>query len=299
MSRPVRLTSWRTALAAFGAILLPIPLVMLLGGVMQPALWRQPSKERRVSPVLGFEERLSRATYQRACQRSSDCEAPLGCFSDSRVRGRYCTDSQCMTDEDCAEGLVCRSLTTIGDGPLVRFCVAVGPRLEGERCFDLPEDKTAACGPGLLCAGREGWCARPCSTGEASCPEGFFCADVAPQPVCLPRCEAQACAEGQRCVRFEEGVAACAQVFGTDCQQSPCPANQECKVLDAPMHPGKAWMECVERCGEGLPACGEGRACDGWHCLPSCSSEVPDTCGEGYRCKQRRPDRPWVCQPDW
>jgi hypothetical protein len=292
--------SWRTVLGACVGLLLPVPLVLLLGIVVQPRSIPQPPSGRSISPVLGAEERLRLLTYRRSCAMSSECEPPLGCLTDTRRMDQYCTDSQCTSDVDCPEGQRCQHLATHGDGPLVRFCIPVGVRQEGERCLEVPHEKEAACRPGLLCGGGQGWCARPCGTGDAaSCPEGFFCADVAPEPLCLPTCEAHGCPEGQQCIRYEEGVSACAVAYGPACQQSPCPEGRPCDVSYETSRPGTVWLECVERCGEGLSPCSEGRICDGWHCLPPCTPEGPNTCAEGYRCKQRRPDRPWVCAPDW
>jgi hypothetical protein len=291
--------SWRALLGVCAALLLPVPLVLLMGSVLHPRLPSSTPEGLRVSPVLEFEERMRRVTYRRHCQHASECEAPLGCLLDVRIGTHYCTDSQCRTDADCPVEQVCRGIATVGGGLLVRFCTPVGERLEGERCVDLPRDKEAACGPGLLCGGHQGWCARPCRRTEAtSCPAGFFCAEVTPQPVCLPTCEPRRCPEDQRCVRFEEGASVCASVYGPDCQQSPCPEGRECRVMAAARQPGKVWTSCVERCGENLPACPTGLVCDGWECLPSCDPDQPNPCAEGYRCQQRRPDRPWMCLPD-
>jgi hypothetical protein len=58
-------------------------------------------------------------------------------------------------------------------------------------------------------------------------------------------------------------------------------------------------MTCVIRCGKNGPACPEGLTCDGFTCLPACNPEGPDTCAEGYRCRQRFSTRPWTCLPDW
>jgi hypothetical protein len=291
---------WRAFLGIVAGLLLPIPLLLLLGGFLQPTLRGTDSGRRAVSPVLDTEERTRRVTYRRYCSLSSECEPPLGCLSDTRLMTHYCTDSRCRTDEECPQGQLCQSLATTGDGPLVRLCIPIGVRQEGEHCLRVPHRKEAACGPGLLCSGEDGWCARPCSTGDAaSCPEGFFCADVAPQPVCLPTCERRGCPEGQQCIHSREGSSTCAQVYGPHCQQTPCPDNRECDVGDVTQLPGKVWTECVEPCGEGRPPCSAGLVCDGWHCLPPCDPQGPDTCAEGYRCNQRKPNRPWVCQPDW
>jgi hypothetical protein len=291
---------WRAVLGIFAGLLLPMPLVLLLSSVMHPSPQGASPGARRTSPVLDTEERTRRLTYLRHCSLSSDCESPLGCLSDTRIMDQYCTDSRCRTDQECPEGQFCRSLSTNGNGPLVRLCIPEGVRQAGESCFKVPHKREAACGPGLLCAGKDDWCARPCNPGDvASCPEGFFCADVNPQPVCLPSCKAHGCPEGQHCVDFEEGASACAQVYGPQCQQTPCPDGRECEWIATPERPGKVWMECVERCGEGRPPCSPGLVCDGWHCLPPCDPQGPNPCAEGYRCKQRRPDRPWVCEPDW
>lgn len=296
----MRAMSARALLGVLAGLLLPLPLLLLLGGLLLPVPREAEPAGRRISPVLSIEERARLLTYRRNCAWSSECEPPLGCLSDSRARTHYCTDSRCTTDLDCPEGQLCQSLATTGDGPLVRLCIPQGVRKEGERCLAMPHRREAACGPGLLCAGEDHWCARPCQIGgTSSCPEGFFCADVAPRPACLPTCEARGCPDGEHCVRFNEGSSACSVVYGPQCQQTPCPQERTCTVWHSTSLPGTVWMECVERCGEGHPPCSEGRVCDGWRCLPPCDPQAPDTCAEGYRCKQRQPNALWVCEPDW
>ncbi|WP_253910492.1 hypothetical protein [Pyxidicoccus fallax] len=225
----------------------------------------------------------------------------MGCVVDARVYTHYCTDSQCMTDAQCPDGLVCRDVDPVGEGLLVRFCVPLGFRKEGEECLPIPSTREQACESGLLCAEvKMNWCGRPCQLDDpASCPEGFFCGNVPPEPICLPTCETRGCPEGQQCIRHYGGVSQCAVVYGPDCQQSPCPEGRECRVRTSLEKPGKAWTECVEECGPGKPPCPEGFTCDRWHCLPSCNPQGPSTCPEGYVCKQgKKPDRPWVCQSD-
>ncbi|ADO74051.1 uncharacterized protein STAUR_6294 [Stigmatella aurantiaca DW4/3-1] len=181
----------------------------------------------------------------------------------------------------------------------MRVCIAIGVRQEGEGCTRVPGDKEHACAPGLLCGGQDGWCSRPCRPGTATgCPEGFFCSDTVPEPVCLPTCEVRGCPSGQHCVRFEKGASICARIHGPNCQQSPCSDGRECKVLRESPHPGKVWMECEERCGSGHPPCSTGKVCADWRCLPACDPEGPNACGEGYRCRQRSPRRPFACHPD-
>jgi hypothetical protein len=290
--------SWRASLGLVAGLLLPVPLVLVLSSIMLPS--PRPLQPGRVpiSPVLDIEERARRMTYRRDCLHSSDCEPPLGCLTDARRRDQYCIDSQCRTDEECPEGQACQSLVTHG-GPLVRFCVPVGVRRAGERCVEVSENKEGACGPGLVCRGEDGWCTRPCRKDDAaSCPEGFFCADATPEPVCLPTCVTRGCPEGQQCIQYQQGASACASVYGSNCQQSPCIEGRECDVDYSTELPDTVWMECVERCGEEFPPCSVGLICDGWQCKPPCDPQGPDVCAKGYRCKQRRPDRPWVCQPD-
>ncbi|XXF78275.1 hypothetical protein P2318_00525 [Myxococcaceae bacterium GXIMD 01537] len=292
--------NWRATWSVLAGLLLPMPLVLLLSPLLYPALTNRADQEARVSPILDVEERTRRVTYHRRCTWSSDCEPPLGCLMDARARAHYCTDSQCTTDQECPEGQRCEAIATNGKGPLVRFCIPLGVRQEGERCAQLPDTQEGACAPDLVCGGRDGWCTHPCRPGDASgCAEGFFCADVWPEPVCLPTCEARGCPEGQHCVRHSEGASSCAKVYGPMCQQTPCEDGRECSLLYAARLPGIVWMECVERCGEKHQTCSPGRVCDRWHCMPPCEPEGPNTCAEGYVCHQRAPSRPWVCEPDY
>ena len=289
---------WRAALALLVAVLLPVPLVLLLGGIQRPALPQPSPNGMKISPVLTAEQRLRLATYRAECGSGEPCEPPLGCLTETRTFRQYCTDSQCSVDAECPEGQVCRALATAGDGPLVRVCVPVGVRREGEACIALPKDREGACAPGLLCGGRHRkWCARPCPKTE-ECPPGFFCAMTNPEPVCLPSCEATGCPAGQHCVRFQEGVSVCSRVYGPQCQQTPCPRGGRCDATSDVAHPGKAWMECVEPCGEGRPPCNAGLVCEKWRCRVPCDPKGPSVCIEGYVCRQHRPDRPYTCQPE-
>lgn len=291
----------RGRLAILAGVLLPLPLIALVGHALQPhpPLVRPGSVQ--IIPVLDDETRLRLGTYHHDCGLNSECEPPLGCVMDTRLFRQYCTDSQCTTDTQCPEGQTCQDIATNGDGLMVRFCVPMGRRLEGESCYPLPGNKDEACTAGLVCGsgGSQHWCGRPCHPGDlASCASGFFCADTVPEPLCLPTCETQGCPEGQHCVRFDKGTSVCAKVYGPNCQQATCPQDRECHVAVEPTLPGQAWMECVERCGEGFPPCSAGMACDGWQCKPACAPQTPDPCGDGYHCIQRKPDRPFVCMPE-
>ncbi len=293
---------WHPFLALLAGLLLSLPLALLLGGVPRPvpALPEVGPGGRRISPVLTAEQRERLLTYRRDCGSGQPCEPPLGCLTEIRLMRQYCTDSQCSTDAQCPDGHVCRNLTTAGDGPLVRFCIPVGVRQEGEPCFALASTREGACADGLICGGvRQGWCGQPCQMGDAAaCPTGFFCADTEPEPVCFPTCEARGCPVGQQCIKHTEGASACAEVYGPSCQQTPCPRGGECAVGYRVERPGKIWLECIERCGEGHPPCGPGLICDAWLCRIPCDPQDPHRCLEGYVCRQHRPDRPYTCQPE-
>jgi hypothetical protein len=290
---------WRIALGAGAVLLLLLPLTLLLSRPLRPA----PSTGRHVLPMLDAAERRSLETYARPCKHSSDCEHPLRCVRNPETFISICSDSECLSDSHCEERRVCRDVDLADDGSLVRVCVLQGTHVEGERCVKFPDRASEACGPGLLCGGQQGWCGRPCQKDVTkNCPEGFFCADVVPQPLCLPSCETRGCPAGQQCIRFKEGASACAEVYGTNCQSAPCPENEVCKVLDATTAPGKAWMECVQECDRGGPAtCPEGRRCFvAGYCLPPpCDPREPNACGAGFRCEQQHPAIPGRCWPEW
>lgn len=291
---------WRKVVALSASVLLPLPLMLLLWGLLRPEVPAKSTAGVHISPMLDNEQRMRSRTYGRHCGPGAECEPPLGCLFEVRYLRSYCTDSQCLTDAQCSEGQVCRNIATWGNGPLVRVCVPIGPRQEGEGCVKIPRDKENACTAGLLCGGQDGWCARPCRLGDSkACPQGFFCADTAPEPVCLPTCEAQGCPPGQQCIRFDEGASTCAHVYGPNCLQTPCPEGSRCMVRSEPPHPGKVWMACVARCGEGRPPCEAGRVCDGWDCVQPCDPQGPEVCGEGYYCHRLWEDMPYACLPDF
>jgi hypothetical protein len=293
---------WRRAAGGCAGVVLPLPLVLLLWWLLRPEVPAESPKGGRISPMLEHEQRTRLTTYRRECRSGAECEPPLGCLYESRYRQAYCTDSQCITDTQCPEDHVCRPLATKENGLLVRICVPIGVRQEGESCDPAPKDKDHACAVGLVCGGHNyHWCGRPCrpGVGAVECPEGFFCAPTEPEPVCQPTCEGRACPAGQHCVRFETGASVCASVYGPNCQESPCPGGQLCRVLTSPPHAGKAWMECIERCGRGFPPCGAGKICDAWQCVPACAPQAPAVCAEGFRCRQPWPDSPFGCHPDW
>ncbi len=296
----MRRGNWHKLGAFFAGVLLSLPLLGLLWRLLTPAVPADGLPGVRVSPMLTHDQHMRLTTYGKLCGPGKEkCESPLGCLFDGRRVRATCVDSECLTDAQCLEDEVCRRLATWGDEPQVRRCVPVGFRNEGETCVNLPDVKQETCAAQWLCSGREEkWCARPCRLDDSQgCPEGFFCADTVPQPACLPTCKMRGCLSGQQCIAFSEGASVCAKVYGPQCQQTPCPDGRQCDARYDSPHPGMVWMECVEECGDGLPPCGAGKVCDGWHCLLACDPHAPDVCGEGYHCSRRGKDRPYSCQP--
>jgi len=287
---------WRMPAAVVLGLLLLLPLawaihVTLFGGL-------RPTPDAKVIPMLSPAERERLMTYERPCTGRKDCEPPLGCFFNTRSRWMYCSDSRCMTDQQCPEDMVCRTLKTQGGGPPIRHCALVGERKEGDPCVEMSSLRTAACERGLLCQHHR--CGRPCRLDDSgSCPEGFLCRDGLNGPSCLPTCESRSCPEGQQCVRLDEGVSVCAEVHGEDCQQTPCPDGQKCSVQAPFDHPREVWMTCLLRCDEKNPSsCPEGFVCEMSYCRKSCDPAVPNACGPHYKCYRYSERYAWTCDPD-
>jgi hypothetical protein len=281
------------------ACLLLLPMALILRLLTTPLSSALPSPGRHVSPVLDAEARARLRTYHRKCKQSADCEPPLGCVVDGRIGQIYCADSQCNTDLDCPEGLVCRNSSTTGKGPRVRLCIPLGPRPLGARCNDTPASSQTACGPSLQCSGRHGWCGTPCRPEvQGDCPSGFFCDGEATEPLCVPTCEAQGCPVGQQCIRYERGASACATVYGRNCQHDACPAHQQCRTLDDTGPIGKIWMDCITECRPGHEACPDGLTCSIVVCRRPCNPQESNTCGADFRCGQSSSNSPF-CEPAW
>jgi hypothetical protein len=286
---------WRTSAAILIGLLLPVPLLVLLGGAWGWGL--RPQRDEELTPVLSWEQQRSLVTFGRACQTSEDCESPLACLQDTRrVVGPRCVASECLTDLQCKEGFVCQVVTSRGQGKRVRVCVVEdGLRKEGEACSHLPNTREDACGKGLVC---RGWCGRSCRMEEpASCPEGFYC-DVGPAgSSCLPTCAGRTCPEGQQCAHFQGGTSVCAVIRGPNCQQTPCPEGQQCRVTYSPQRIGEVGMECVAPCDEEATACPEGTLCFDRACRRPCQRGMPDACGPAEQCVYYPVEKLWLCKP--
>lgn len=282
---------WRILAAVAASLVLALPLVLSVGAAKylpSPGTW----KSRELSPVLSKEQLRELLTFQRECRDQSDCEAPLGCMDAYGTRG-LCLASECLSDLQCAAGYTCRTMDTLGNGPLVRFCVPEGVLEEGAPCSGLPRSAQTACKPGLRCNGH---CGRPCQPGEpTSCPEGFSCQDGVAGASCKPRCEGRECPTGQRCVRLSEATSVCAVVHGEDCERHPCPAGQTCRSRYHPGAAGKVTQECVVRCGDRHPPCPDATTCYAGDCRKPCRPEDLASCGPRQKCVFRPVDKLWLC----
>jgi hypothetical protein len=285
---------WRFRAALLCGLLLPAPLVWLLGLVLYEGGSPLVTTEGvTVVPMLTHEEHRERQTFEQPCQQDDDCEPPLVCFFNMRRVEHYCSDSTCMTDTQCPEGFACRAVRH-GEDTVVRTCSLLGKRLEGERCEAMPLTPEGGCARGLLCAGT---CGRPCQPDESeSCPEGLFCAPAPTGAVCRPTCESRGCPEGQECVRLSRGASACMVVHGTNCQRTPCADARECRTWAPASQAGHVWMSCVIPCSHLKPDCPEGLVCHRAQCRQPCAPGEPDACAHGQECTRAHEGEPWLCR---
>jgi hypothetical protein len=114
----------------------------------------------------------------------------------------------CASDGECQSGLVCRSLYKGGPARCTPTCSSSSQCMTGTRCLTIGADTYCAeADEGLACSTNNpstcnyacvspGYCTTPCTTG-ADCPNGYGCATVSNQKVCV-RAE-QYCGSGPAC----------------------------------------------------------------------------------------------------
>jgi hypothetical protein len=290
--------NWRTALPALPGLLIPLPLVWLVYIAMSGSGSRLHSPQgKSFVPMLTHEERLGLRTYEHDCRTDADCDPQLRCVYDVRTARGRCTDSTCMEDAHCPVGFACNPQGTLNEKDLVRACLLLGVRTEGELCELQPQDRKDGCARGLVC---QGFCGRPCRLNEpASCPEGYFCYDGIEGASCLPTCEGRSCPTGQRCVQLMGKPSTCMTVHGQDCELNPCADGLHCMRNAYPDARGHIWMECLQACGKSKPPCPEGTACFLFRCRKSCDPKDSSVCGPGFGCGRNHPSMPWACIPSF
>lgn len=288
--------TWRMALSAGIAILLPLPLVWLVFIAMpRPDMQVPLPRGKTLFPMLTHEERVRLHTYEHDCRTDADCDPQLRCVYDMPTEREQCMDSKCTADEDCPEGFTCIPWAAENDKDLVRVCSLLGVRKEGELCDSMPIKQKDGCARGLVC---NGICGRPCRMDDPdSCPRGHFCYEGSEVSSCLPTCEGRSCPNGQRCVELMDKASVCMTIHGQDCEQNPCPQELQCTRNTYPNTPGEIWMECLSYCGENKPPCAEGTACYLFQCHKSCDPLDRSACGPDFHCGRSHPSMPWVCLP--
>jgi hypothetical protein len=254
---------WSTFIGGIIGLVLPVPLMLLIDTIREERPVEAPHAIARVAPILPLHEQKALQTFGRDCWRHDDCEPPLGCLYFAGERKGFCGGSTCQMDFQCGGDWMCQTVRTLGGGGLIRTCVPPGVRKEGEACVQTLGVEEQTCAWGLRCT--EGWCGRPCQLDEpTSCPRGFFCREGLEGPSCLPSCEGRRCPEGQECITLGEGISACAEVRGENCQKVPCPEGDLCFVWPPRYKDSRLnlKMECTHlTCGEDRSACPPGTSC--------------------------------------
>jgi len=290
---------WRIILGVTVGLMLPLSFLFDHCGawLQKQQMQASSSQGAKLVPILARDERRALLTYGRSCQDQKDCDPPLACLSLAPGRQSVCADSSCMTDLQCKQGFTCRTRQAPGNGPLVRRCVLIGVRKEGQPCFDNAREKDSACEQGLLCSGSS--CGRPCQLDVPSnCPEGFVCRADPEAPSCQPFCRGGDCPEGQECVGAGTDEAECMAVIGENCQRQPCPEGQQCKVVSytPETEVWSATMECLTPC-DGTHPCPEDSVCFRGGCRRKCGPDAQDVCGAGRQCHEYPSKQLWLCEP--
>jgi hypothetical protein len=289
---------WRTILGVTVGLMLPLSFMFdHCGAQLREYQTRTMTQQgARVVPILARDERRALLTYGRSCESQKDCEPPLGCLNLSLGGERICIDSSCLTDLQCKQGFTCRTRQAPGDGSLVRRCVLIGSRKEGQPCFDRAPDPESACERGLICG--DGHCGRPCQMDvPSSCPAGFVCRGGPDAPSCRPFCKGGDCPDGQECVGAGTDNASCMRVRGENCQRQPCPEGQQCDIGYSPG--AEAWtaeMQCLSPCDEQRP-CSEGFVCFMDTCRQRCGPDEEAVCGPRRQCVEIPVHDLWICGP--
>jgi hypothetical protein len=232
-----------------------------------------------------------------ACRTDSDCPAGRGCVANRETRRFECMESECEEDAHCFPGFVCRRASRGDTGPIIRRCIPVGQRREGEPCDILFVSTTGACQEGLIC--HRGVCSAPCRLEDAAnCPEGYACEEGDDGAACFPDCRARGCPGGQRCKRLRGGDFECLEEVHGECPEIPCAEGERCNMR---VSRGRGVFWCARLCDPLLvDSCPGDQICGGTvsTCYRRCDPMDLDSCGEGQRCTTINEDMTqWGCTP--
>jgi hypothetical protein len=265
-----------------------IALCFTIGGAVTWWWWheiRTPPTAHGVQPVLDRGQLSALLTYKHSCRTQADCEEPLLCMSDPRIRDWRCLASECETDFQCEPGLTCTPVVHT-DASVLRLCLIRGARKEGEGCESFHLKEEWGCAPGMICS--SGYCGRPCKPDEPSaCPEGSFCRGGARLPACLPSCLRSGCPPEKQCIQLDGELSVCATVHGQDCSKQPCPQGQDChRALGHRWQSQVVNMWCAPACNEqaGRPCPGGSVCLNNRYCARLCDEGTPESCAAGERC---------------
>lgn len=234
------------------------------------------------------------------CQKDSDCPAGRGCVANRETRRFECLDSECEEDGHCFPGLVCRRVSRWDSNSVIRRCVPMGLRREGETCDTQFVSAAGACQEGLLC--HRGRCSIPCRLDdESSCPEGHACEQSDDGAACSPDCRALGCPGGQRCKSVGGQEYQCLEEVQGECPETPCGEGERCNMR---VVRGRGVFWCARLCdplrAESCAAneiCGIGGGAVNT-CYRRCDPMDPDSCGEGSTCTTSAEDMSrWGCIP--
>jgi hypothetical protein len=234
------------------------------------------------------------------CRTDSDCPAGKGCIANRETRRFECMESECEEDAHCFPGFVCRRASRGNTGPIIRRCIPVGERREGEPCDTLFVSTAGACQEGLIC--HHGVCSVPCRLeDQASCPEGYVCEEGSNGVACFPDCRVRGCPGGQRCKRLNDGDFQCLEQVQGDCPEAPCAEGERCNMQ---VSRGRGVFWCARLCNplraDSCPAdqiCGVGGG-EFSTCYRRCDPMDLDSCGAGQQCTTISEDMmQWGCTP--
>ncbi len=268
--------------------------VFVLGGLVEWWRWQHRPAPVERSPLRKVIDSRQFKTFAQPCSKREDCEESLACVYDARGRFYRCLSTECLTDDQCEHGDVCR--TVVSMGPLVSLCTITGTRKEGEQCHPTGRMREIACGPGLYC--NQGFCGRACRPDElGSCPSGFRCAEGLDGHSCVPSCRETGCPAGLECIHSFPDASYCARIVeGWNCYETPCPEGQKCQGswLTAER---TVKLSCITPCGPDR-VCPEGQTCVGATCKRLCSRSEPGSCHPGEACLWHPVEKVWGCESE-